>query len=170
MALKSLFLFGTPPIAAAWRAIDDRVMGGISRSRLRHDAGGHAVFEGELSLAQGGGFASVRAPVAAPLSAPDVAAAQAVVIEALGDGRTYKLSLFMDETFDAPAYQAGFTPPAGRWQVVVLPLAGFVPRFRGRAVTGAPTLDLARLRQVGLMIAEQQAGPFALQLRSIGLR
>ena len=72
-------------------------------------------------------------------------------------------------TFDAPAYQATFTPPAGRWQVVVLPLAGFVPRFRGRAVTGAPTLDLARLRQVGLIIAEQQAGPFALQLRSIGL-
>ena len=170
MALKSLFLFGTPPIAAAWRAIDDRVMGGVSRSRLHHDAGGHAVFEGELSLAQGGGFASVRAPVAAPLSAPDVAAAQAVVIEALGDGRTYKLSLFMDETFDAPAYQATFTPPAGRWQLVVLPLAGFVPRFRGRVVSGSPALDLVRIRQVGLMIAERQAGPFGLQLRSIALR
>jgi hypothetical protein len=31
-------------------AIDDRVIGGISRSRKRHDPAGHAVFEGEVSL------------------------------------------------------------------------------------------------------------------------
>ena len=43
-----------------WSAIDDRVMGGISASRLRSDESGHAVFEGEVSLASGGGFASVR--------------------------------------------------------------------------------------------------------------
>jgi hypothetical protein len=166
MPSRGLFRFDTPATAAAWRAIDDRVMGGVSRSRLRHDAGGHAVFEGELSLAQGGGFASVRAPVSPPLASD----ASAVVIEAWGDGQAYKLSLFMDEAFDAPAYQAMFTPPAGRWQAVDLPLAGFVPRWRGRAVAGAPALDITRLRQVGLMIAERQAGAFQLRLRSIALR
>lgn len=41
-----------------WAAIDDRVMGGISRGRLRHDAAGHAVFEGNVSLERNGGFAS----------------------------------------------------------------------------------------------------------------
>ncbi len=170
MPSQSLFLFDTAAAVATWRAIDDRVMGGVSRSRLRHDAGGHAVFEGELSLRQGGGFASVRAPVLAPPAAPFPATARAVVIEALGDGRTYKLSLFMDAAIDAPAYQAEFTPPPARWQTVNLPLAAFVPRWRGRDVAGAPTLDLPGLRQVGLMIAGRQAGPFALLLRSIGLR
>ena len=55
-----LFDFSDPRSVEAWRAIDDRVMGGVSRSRLRHERAGHAVFEGEVSLALNGGFASVR--------------------------------------------------------------------------------------------------------------
>ena len=34
---KPLFDFADRDAANAWRAIDDRVMGGISRSTLRHD-------------------------------------------------------------------------------------------------------------------------------------
>jgi hypothetical protein len=34
-------------------------------------------------------------------------------------------------------------------------------------VPGAPPLDPARVRQIGLMIADGQAVPFALALRSI---
>jgi hypothetical protein len=43
-----------------WATVDDRVMGGISRSELRSAPTGHAVFEGEVSLERNGGFASVR--------------------------------------------------------------------------------------------------------------
>ena len=55
-----LFDFSVPTAADAWSAIDDRVMGGVSRSRLRHDTAGHAVFEGKVSLAQDGGFKIVE--------------------------------------------------------------------------------------------------------------
>ena len=55
-----LFDFSDPAPVDAWAAIDDRVMGGISRSRLRHDRAGHAVFEGTVCLERNGGFASVR--------------------------------------------------------------------------------------------------------------
>lgn len=58
--LALLFDFTDPSAANAWHAIDDRVMGGISRSTLRHDPAGHAVFEGTVSLERNGGFASVR--------------------------------------------------------------------------------------------------------------
>ena len=34
------------------------------------------------------------------------------------------------------------------------------------ADTDAPPLDPARVRQVGLLIADRQAGPFALAIRS----
>ena len=57
---KLLFDFSDPSGVDARRAIDDRVMGAISRSRLRHDPAGHAVFEGDISLAQNGCFASAR--------------------------------------------------------------------------------------------------------------
>jgi hypothetical protein len=45
-----LFDFYDPAAVNESAPIDDRVMGGMSRSRLRHDPGGHAVFEGEVSL------------------------------------------------------------------------------------------------------------------------
>ena len=44
-----LFDFADPLAVRDWAPIDDRVMGGLSRSRLRHDPEGYAVFEGEVS-------------------------------------------------------------------------------------------------------------------------
>ena len=57
---SELFRFASAASIADGFAIDDRVMGGISRSRLRYDPAGHAVFEGLVSLEHHGGFASVR--------------------------------------------------------------------------------------------------------------
>ena len=165
MTLRVLSLFGGPASVEPWAPIDDRVMGGVSRSRLRSDPSGHACFAGEVSLARGGGFASVRSQPGA-LGAPG---ASACVIEVLGDGKAYKLSLFTSDALDGLSYQSPFRPEAGAWATNRLPLAEFRPSFRGRAVPGAPPLDPARLRQLGLTIAERQAGPFALALRSIEL-
>lgn len=160
-----LFDFSDPRSVDAWRAIDDRVMGGISRSRLRHDRAGHAVFEGTVSLERNGGFASVRSSPGA-LGKPG---ATACVIEVRGDGKQFKLSLLTDDGFDSLNYQATFAPDTHDWQTIHLPLALFRASFRGRDVPGALALDPARIRQVGLMIAARQAGPFALDIRRIGL-
>jgi hypothetical protein len=163
--LIDLFDFSDPRAADAWRAIDDRVMGGVSRSRLRHDRAGHAVFEGEVSLAQNGGFASVRSSP----SARGHAGATACLIEAQGEPKLFKLSLLTDDGFDSINYQASFAPDIHRWQTISLPISSFRASFRGRDVPGAPALDPARIRQVGLMIAARQAGPFALDIRRIAL-
>jgi hypothetical protein len=160
-----LFDFSMPDAVQAWSAIDDRVMGGVSRSRLRHDPAGHAVFEGEVSLARNGGFASVRS---SPMALGHAGAA-ACVIEVRGDGKQFKLSLFADDGFDSPSYQGSFTPLGGRWQTLRLPLPDFRASFRGREVPAAPALDPGRIRQVGLLIAARQAGPFKLDIRSIAL-
>jgi NADH dehydrogenase [ubiquinone] 1 alpha subcomplex assembly factor 1 len=160
-----LFDFNNPATVNEWAAIDDRVMGGISRSRMRHGLAGHAVFEGTVSLDRGGGFASVRS---SPITRgnPD---ATACVIEVRGDAKQFKLSLLTDDGFDNLSYQAGFALEGDDWQTISLPLAAFRASFRGRDVLGAPALDAARIRQVGLMIAARQAGPFALEIRRIGL-
>ena len=160
--------FDAPDSVAGWRAIDDRVMGGVSRSRLvyRPAAGavGHAVFEGEVSLERNGGFASVRS-TPAPWGRAGATAVSALV---RGDGRRYKLSLFADDGFDSVSHQAGFQPPAGVWARVQLPLQVFQPTRRGRVLPG-PALDPASLRQVGWMIADRQAGAFALAIGWIAL-
>jgi hypothetical protein len=164
-APRALFDFNDPDTANAWHAIDDRVMGGISRSTLRSDPAGHAVFEGVVSLERNGGFASVR-------STPGDrghAGATNCLIEVRGDNKQYKLSLITDDAFDSVNYQARFAPARSTWQTLHLPLAGFRASFRGRDVPGAPPLDPARIRQVGLMIAAAQSGSFTLDIRRISL-
>jgi NADH dehydrogenase [ubiquinone] 1 alpha subcomplex assembly factor 1 len=160
-----LFDFSDPGAVAQWTPIDDRVMGGISRSRLRHDAAGHAVFEGVVSLEQNGGFASVRSTP----GARGKPGAKACLIEVRAAGQRFNLSLLTDDGFDSLNYQSPFEPATTDWQVLHLPLAEFRATFRGREVPGAPALDPARTRQVGLMIADRQAGPFALDIRRISL-
>jgi hypothetical protein len=160
-----LFDFADPLAVDTWHPIDDRVMGGVSRSRLRHDPAGHAVFEGELSLERNGGFASVRCSP----GERGHAGAEACLIDVRGAGRHYKLSLLVDDGFDSLSYQAGFAAAGSGWQTLRTPLSAFRASFRGRDVPGAPLLDPARIRQVGLMIAARQAGPFALDILRIGL-
>lgn len=165
MTTTWLFDFRDARTAKDWTAIDDRVMGGISRSRLRHDPTGHAVFEGDVSLDRNGGFASVR-------SGPGdrgQPGAQACLIEVRGGNQQFKLSLRTDDGFDSLNYQCGFAPNGPDWLTLRLPISTFRASFRGQDVPGAPALDPARIRQVGLMIAARQAGPFALDIRRIEL-
>jgi hypothetical protein len=155
--------FSLPVSVRGWRAIDDAVMGGVSASRLRHDPAGHAVFEGVVSLENGGGFASVRCEP----GSFGAAGIGGYVLAVRGDGKRYKLNLRTDDAIDGINYQQAFTAPAGEWTEICLPCAGFRPVFRGRDVPGAPAFDPARTRQIGLVIADRQAGPFALAIRFI---
>lgn len=162
---KTLFRFDIDATVQGWNPVDDRVMGGASRSVLLHDPAGHAVFQGVVSLARNGGFASVRSPTVSM----GLAGARDCLIEARGDGRAYKLNLVTDDGLDALVYQTTWTPSAGKWSTIRLPLAGFQATFRGRKVPGSPPLDVTSLKQIGLVIGDRQAGSFRLDLRSIWL-
>lgn len=94
--------------------------------------------------------------------------AQTCFIDAHTTGKRFKLKLLTDDAFDSINYQASLTPSA-TWQTLHIPQSAFRATFRGREIPGAPALEPARIRQVGLMIAERQAGAFALEVRRIGL-
>jgi len=167
---QELFRFDSSAAAAAWGATDDRVMGGVSQSRMRYDAAGHGVFEGVMSLDRNGGFASVRAAVSSPapssMSSATMAKETDYVLSVRGDGKRYKLNLRTAGRFDAVSYQAGFDTTANVWITVRLPTSAFEPTFRGRRVN-APPLDPTLVREAGLMIADKQEGPFALHIKAI---
>jgi hypothetical protein len=140
-------------------------MGGVSASAFVPASRGIARFGGTVSLDRGGGFASVRTP---PRDW-DTEGASAFVLRVRGDGKTYKFTLRTGDAFDGIQYQARFMPPAGEWTELRLPVASFVPSFRGRTVPGAPPLDPARVRALGFMISDGQAGPFELLVDRIGV-
>jgi NADH dehydrogenase [ubiquinone] 1 alpha subcomplex assembly factor 1 len=158
-----LFRFAPTGPFAEWLAIDDPTMGGQSHSALIPTDGGTACFTGVVSLADGGGFCSVRSPDFAPL--PE---ATAVVLRVRGDGKTYKVCLHTRYMLPGTSYRASFDTRPGEWQDVSLPLADFVlMRFGARA--GIAPADPARVTAVSLLIADRQDGPFALELAHVGL-
>ena len=155
--------FNAPESVDGWTAIDDRVMGGVSTSRMTFHPDAHAVFEGVVSIDNGGGFASVRHP---ELRLGEVGTV-GYRLQVRGDDKRYKFNLRMDAALDGVNYQALFQPPADRWVDLVLPLGVFSPRYRGQPVPNAPTLRPERVCQVGWMVAEGQTGPFQLAIRTV---
>lgn len=155
-----LFSFALANACAGWQSIDDVVMGGVSHSTVDcRDGALH--FHGTVSLENNGGFASIR-------SAParhDLTGYAGVALHLRGDGKTYKLNIKTDSGFDGVQYQANFAS-SGAEQIVRLPFADFIPRFRGRAVD-APPLDIARIATFGFLIADKQAGAFSLRVSRI---
>ena len=155
---KVLFDFSNPN-TPAWQIVNDDVMGGVSTSRFSV-TNGVAVFRGEVSLENSGGFASVRSPAARH----DLAGFDAFVVRARGDGRTYKFTVRTESGFDAPIYQCAFTTKSGVWEEHRLAFKDFVPTFRGRMLSGQPPLDPAKVASVGFLISDKQAGPFHLEV------
>jgi hypothetical protein len=156
---KILFDCQTTTNTAAWQIVNDDVMGGVSRSGFRL-TNGVAVFQGKISLENNGGFASVRTLPARH----DLAGCDAFVIRVRGDRRSYKFTARTARSFDSAIYQTVFTTKKGEWEEHRLPLAQFVPTFRGRVLSGEPPLDPAKVTSVGFLLSDKQAGPFQLEV------
>ncbi len=162
---RVLFAFEGAKGEAAWDAIDDAVMGGRSRSALVVAPGRAAVFTGVVSMENGGGFASVRS-ADQPL---DLSGFSGFRLRVRGDGKRYKLNVRTDARFDGVVYQGGFAT-SGEWELVAVSFDRLRPTRRGRPAADAGPLDAARVRTLGLAIAEGQAGPFRLEIASIAAR
>ena len=160
-----LFDFSRPDSVVLWKPINDGVMGGKSGCRLEHDPAGHAVFSGQISLENHGGFASVRCHPG-DLGRESI---RGYLLEVRGDGKEYRMSLHCEDSYGKLSYQARFHPCTGRWTGCHLAVADFQPRWRGHPVPEAPPLQTAHIRQISLMIADRQEGPFTLLVRSLAV-
>jgi monofunctional biosynthetic peptidoglycan transglycosylase len=160
MTEKTLFDFSDAGSAARWFNVDDPVMGGVSSSSMTalKDA---ALFSGTMSLENNGGFASVRSRTLRPLD--NLAGFNALRARVKGDGKTYIFSL---QTASAPRlnYWLRFDTRKDEWIEVTLPLAEFVPVFRGFTPRNAPRLDTRAIANYGIYLTDKQTGRFALEV------
>lgn len=149
----------------AWQAVNDTVMGGRSSGGAEIDAG-VLRFTGKLSLANNGGFASVRTRD----RVFDLQGADAIVLRVRGDGRRYEVRLQTDarQRGIPVSYGAGFDTTAGQWTLARVPLDAFEPSVHGRPLDGPP-LDASNIRELGLLIGDKREGPFALDVDWIGV-
>ena len=159
-AEKMIFDFDSPDQAQDWLIVNDGVMGGLSQSEMIVTPAGTALFQGNVSLENNGGFASVRTyPIAYQM-----ADYEGLSLRIKGDGQQYKLRLRTDNYLDGIAYQSDFQTQPDTWLDIRVPFNEFVPVYRGTIVPDAPKLDPARISQIGFMISNKQAGPFELEI------
>ena len=148
-----------------WRPANDTVMGGRSVSSLRFNESETLVFEGTVSLENGGGFASVKFRID-PI---DLAKYESLRVRVRGDSNIYQVRLRTGTDSDGVAYAAPFRTESEEWETCAIPLSDFEARFRGRRVPDAPPLGAATIRQIGFLIGDRQEGPFRLEIDSVGL-
>ncbi|WP_162559966.1 CIA30 family protein [Methylotetracoccus oryzae] len=147
---------------APFQTVNDDVMGGISTSRVRHE-GDALIFAGALSLANGGGFASFRGPLALP---PETTV---LSVHLRGDGQRYRITLRTEPCENGLTYQAPFVT-SGHWEWLSFSASDFTARRRGRPVEHAPGLAFPQAKALGILIADRQAGPFRLALSAVRAR
>ncbi|WP_075880946.1 CIA30 family protein [Vreelandella massiliensis] len=150
--------------ASRWYAVNDDVMGGVSQSGFTVKAG-EGQFHGEVSLENGGGFASVRREPGD--FEPTLHTARGVTLTVQGDGRTYQLRLKSSQLTDASAYRVTFTPPQHQWTTLHFAWHEFEAVRRGTLLTDAPSLAPQTIHQLGFLIADRTAGPFCLRVTEL---
>lgn len=154
-----IFDLTSPFQISNWRPIDDRIMGGVSESRANFIEGVGLRFNGAVSLANNGGFASIRSAS----KHFDLSAFSVINLRVRGDGNTYKFSLRTDRFFDGISYQMAFLT-TNQWQDISLPFRKFIPTHHGTILSSAAPLDPANIQSFGFFIADRQTGPFQLDV------
>ena len=157
--------FATTINSVEWMVVNDNVMGGVSRSRVSINPEGFMLFNGDVSLDYGGGFASVRSSY----ENWGIGEFEGFVIKVWGDGKTYQFRCRMGNNFGGLAYRHYFQTKSDNWQEIRLPFSKFVPTFRGRIISDAKPLDPDSIRNMGLMISDKQSGNFNLKIAWIGV-
>ena len=155
-----------PPLPHHIKTINDTVMGGSSHSRVQI-TNQKIHFSGEVSLANNGGFASMRG-IWPWLNSPLVIDMKGIKIIFKGDGKRYQFRLFTADNNDGSAYVYHFDTKMNEPIVVNVPVSAFEASYRGRPIE-KPGLQLKDVLEDGLLIGDQQEGRFSLVLESLSI-
>jgi hypothetical protein len=155
-----VFDFSNPSDLNQLRPINDTVMGGISASQLQMTKEGTALFIGNVSLENNGGFASLQSQP----STYNFTGYEGIAIRIKGDGKRYKLSLKNNTFLDSPRYEGAFIAEKGTWTTLKIPFDTLVPTFRGRVLTNETPIDISKVKSFVLLISDKQAGLFRLEI------
>lgn len=161
-ALLTDFTAGSADLG--WYVVNDNVMGGRSTGSFDIERGSLR-FAGRTNT-DGGGFSSIRTgSLQLDLSSYD-----GLRLRVKGDGRRYTWRLTTGARWRGleVGYWADFETTAGEWLDVDIPLSDFNPRVRGYQLAG-PDLDVGQITGMGLMIYDNQDGPFELQLDKVSV-
>ncbi len=160
---QPLFDFTGADAAKEWQIVNDGVMGGVSQSSFKIIDKKTMEFFGTLSLANNGGFASVRSKA----RNLNLEKGDTLVAKVRGDGREYLLNLYPNNQRMAYSYRAPVRTKKDEWIEVKVPLDKFEATSFGRKVMNAGLLKPEDVNSLGFMLSDKKAGAFKLEIESI---
>jgi adhesin HecA-like repeat protein len=135
-------------LGTEWRAVSDRVMGGVSKALItidRIDGRNGLRLRGHIRIDNDGGFGQAAVDLAPPGQTLDASSYDGIRFLALGNDERYAIHLrTLDCVRPWQSYRAQFAA-APKWQLVTLPFTSFVPH---RLMT---PLDTGSMRRLGLV-------------------
>lgn len=173
---KLLFDFTKPTedLKETWGALDDVVMGGASESSIRLIGDG-ALFNGNVSTANSGGFASVRTRNFDPPM--NLSGYEGIELRVKGDGKRYKFILRNDPKWDSIAYCYSFDTVYNIPVTIRIPFDQLIPVFRAKTVKDGEPFDPSTIYSIQLMLSKFEydkelnpkfsPGSFQLQIETI---
>ncbi|MGD1717368.1 CIA30 family protein [Dapis sp. BLCC M172] len=150
---KILFDFTNPTqdVKETWGALDDVVMGGVSESSIRL-TGSSALFSGNVSTENSGGFVSVRTRNFDPPM--NLLGYAGIELRVKGDGKRYKFFLRCEDKWDGVGYSYSFDTVYNIWTTIRIPFKDLTPVFRARVVENGQPFNPSQIYSYQLMLSK----------------
>jgi len=161
--MNIIFDFQETSDISNWFVVEDRVMGGESNARFYINENGHAQFEGNVSLENNGGFASVRYDMAAL----KVNESGTISIRLKGDGKNYQFRV-KNKDQNEYSYISEFST-SGEWEHITIELKEMYPTFRGRKLD-RPNFSHDKIEEITFLIGNKRNETFQLLIDKIELK
>ncbi|MEJ2595005.1 MAG: CIA30 family protein [bacterium] len=158
-----LYDFNATSTLTNWMIVDDGVMGGRSKGNFKLSEEGHAVFFGDVSLENNGGFSSVRYR----FDEKDVSSFSRVELRVKGDGKRYQFRVKSD-AYDRPSYITYFET-SGAWETIIIHLDELYPSWRGMRLN-LGNYPGESMEEIAFLIANKKAESFRLEIDRIVLK
>ncbi|WP_372753957.1 CIA30 family protein [Labilibaculum sp.] len=159
----TLVEFNSSTNISDWFIVNDVIMGGKSNSDFYLNKEGNAIFKGFVSLENNGGFSMSKHP----FEQTSIHQFSKIVLKLKGDGKRYQFRVKSNAS-DAHSYVSYFETN-GEWQLIEIFLSQLVPTFRGQTLD-KPNYPAKVLQEIALLIGNQKAESFQLEIKSIVLK
>ena len=158
-----LFDFDKNSDLSNWKVVDDEVMGGRSSGNFSLNEEGQAIFEGEVSLANNGGFSSVDYNFEKKQTSVYFKA----VLRRKEDGKKYHFRVNADAN-EYYSYAAEFNT-SGNWEEIEISFEDMYPNYRGRNL-GKPNFDGKSMNQITFLTGNNKEQDFKILIDKIELK
>ena len=158
----NLYQFKSENSLNDWLLVDDIVMGGSSCGNLKLSEAEIAVFEGDISLENNGGFSMIQ-HFFPKIEVKDYSK---VLIRLKGDGKSYQFRV-KSSSKDYFSYVKPFETN-GSWQTIEIHFEEMYPVFRGRKLR-KPNFAGLSMEMIAFLIGNKKAESFRLEISSIDL-